>query len=162
MSIKPVTETEVDPLFNELDRISELYSKSGPANDLSDKWIPAVTMRNLAEEITTTLAMELRKATTTDEMQRVINVYLHANRNGLSKGMPGPMVCLTTNIEDGHKTEEHRKEESQTDKTKESKFAEEGSINAVFKGKNIGDGVIGKRLWSMLGAWRMGTPELTM
>ena len=94
MSLKHVSETEIDTLFNEIERIIDLYSKTGPADDLSDKWIRAAIMRNIPEKRATTISMELKRATTTDEMQSVINVYMHDSRTGIPRGTPGPMIPM--------------------------------------------------------------------
>ena len=139
MSIKPVTETEADSFFNEIDRITELYTTTGPSNDLSEKLIRAAILTNLLEKITITLAMELRKANTTDEVQSVVNVYLHDNRIGLPRGMQGPMICLATKDEEENKTEESRKETLAIERPSEAKPDNEQQINATTKGNRKGD-----------------------
>lgn len=107
MAIKQVGDADVDTFFNEIDRITELYAKIEPSYDLSDKRIPAAITRNLPERITTNFAMDIRKATTIEEMQSVVNVYLHDNRIGLPKGMPGTTICMTAKEEEDI-SEEHK------------------------------------------------------
>ena len=95
VSLKPVSENEIDVLFKEIERIIDLYVKAGPADDLSQKWIRAAVLRNLPEKITTALALELKKADSVDEIQSIINVHLHEHRTGLPRGTPGPMIAMT-------------------------------------------------------------------
>lgn len=61
MSIKPVAGNDIDSLFNEIERITDLYVKAGPADDLSDKWMRAAVLKNLPEKISTALAIDLEK-----------------------------------------------------------------------------------------------------
>ena len=88
-------------------------------------------MKTLFEKTTTSLAMELKKASTIDEIQHVINTYMHDYRTGLPRGMPGPMICLTTK-EDA----EARPEASNANKAKEDedKVAPTDNIVNVVKG----------------------------
>ena len=58
--LRPVEENSVDKLFNEIQRISELYVRAG-TEDISEKWLVAAVKRNLPAKITNDLAMELRK-----------------------------------------------------------------------------------------------------
>ena len=51
-------------------------------------------LKNIPEQVSIALAMDLRKATSSDEMQNIINIYLHDHRTGLPKGTPGPMICM--------------------------------------------------------------------
>ena len=100
-------------------------------------------MRNLPNKITTALAMELKKATTIDEMQSVVNIYLHGNRTGLPRGMSGPMICLAA-TEEANKTEEPRKDNHPTNKPSEPRPEDDNSLNAETKGNKKGDGSTGK------------------
>ena len=143
ISIEPVGELEVDTLPSEIDRIIEIYTEAGPAGDLSDKWIRAAIMRNLPEKLTTTLAMDLKRATRIEQMQSIINVYLHDNKIGLPRGMPGTMVCLTIE-EETDKTERTKEETFQTNTTSEPNPNGDSSFNAATKGKQKGDGGTGK------------------
>ena len=100
-------------------------------------------MRNLPEKLTITLTMDLKKATNAEEMQSIINIYLHDNRTGLPRGMQGPMVCLT-NQDVTSKTKEDIEESVQSNGSNETKPATESSINAATKGKQKADGTKGK------------------
>lgn len=60
-TLKPVSETEIDALFNEIERITDLYVKAGPVDDLSEKWINAAALKNIPDKIPTAWALELRK-----------------------------------------------------------------------------------------------------
>ena len=44
---KPVSENDIDSLFDEVARIRDLYTKAGPADDLSERWIKSVVLRHL-------------------------------------------------------------------------------------------------------------------
>ena len=56
--LKPVSETEIDTIFNEIEGIIDLYVKAGPVDDLSDKWIRAAVLKHILEKkIATTLAL---------------------------------------------------------------------------------------------------------
>ena len=92
MSIKAVFENDIDLFFNEIERITYLYVKPGFADDLSEKWIRAAILKHLFENISTALAIDLKKAATTEEMQSIINSYLHDHRTGLPRGALGPML----------------------------------------------------------------------
>ena len=77
-ALKPVTENEIDNLFNEVERITELYLKASIKEVLVlEEWIIAAVMRNLPKQITKDLAMELKKATSLDDIHNTINVYMH-------------------------------------------------------------------------------------
>ena len=68
MFIKPVSENDIDSVFNAIEFIIDLHVKAGPSGDLSEKWIRAVILKNLPEKISTALAIDLKKAATTEEM----------------------------------------------------------------------------------------------
>ena len=95
--LKPVSETEIDTLFNDIEMIIDLYVKVGPVDDLSEEWIRAAVLKYIPEKIATTLALEVRKATTVEEMQSLISIDMHDHRAGLHRGRPGPMICTTWN-----------------------------------------------------------------
>ena len=59
--LKPVNESEIDSLFDEVARIKDLYIKAGPSDDLSERWIKSVVLRNLFKELATNLAFEFKK-----------------------------------------------------------------------------------------------------
>ena len=112
MAIKPVSENEPDALFNEIERITDFYAKTGTEEDLSDKWIRAAILKNIPEKIAKDLALDLRKATSADEMQSIMNIYMHDHRTGLQRGVPGPMICAT--IKEDDRSEEEIKPKSTT------------------------------------------------
>ena len=41
----------IDSLFDEVARIRDLYTKAGPADDLSDRWIKSAVLRNLLKDL---------------------------------------------------------------------------------------------------------------
>ena len=45
MCLKSVGENEVDSLFNEIERITGLYVKTGTTDELPEKWIRAAIMK---------------------------------------------------------------------------------------------------------------------
>ena len=51
-------------------------------------------LKSLPEKISTALAIDLKKAGSTEEMQSIINIYMHDHRTGLPRGTPGPMLGL--------------------------------------------------------------------
>ena len=40
------------------------------------------------------LSMELNQVNTIEEMQSVVNVYLHDHKIGMPRGQAGPLICL--------------------------------------------------------------------
>ena len=90
-NIQPVSETDVDKLFGEIQRISEWYTKAG-SEGIAGQWLVAAVKRNLPLKFSTDLSLELRKLTTVDQMQNVINIYRHDHRTGLPRGTPGTML----------------------------------------------------------------------
>ena len=95
MSFKPLSEQDVDNLFAEIERITELYIKVGTDTDaIQDKWTKAAVMQHLPDRIITNLAIQLKNADSVDEMQRIIIVYLHDHKIGLPRSQGGPLICL--------------------------------------------------------------------
>ena len=94
--LKPVNESEIDSLFDEVARIKDLYIKAGPSDDLSERWIKSAVLRNLPKELVKNLAFELKKVNTIDEIQSIITIYLHDPMTGLARGQPGPLICLAS------------------------------------------------------------------
>ena len=94
--LKPVTESEIDGLFDEIARIKDLYIKAGPSDDLSDRWIKSAVLRNLLKDLVKNLAFELKKADTIEDIQSLITIYLHDPLTGLARGQPGPLICLAS------------------------------------------------------------------
>ena len=113
MCLKPVGEGEIDAVFNVIERITDFYVKTGPTDNLSERWIRAAIMKNLPEKIVTSPSIELRTTETVDEIQHIINTYMHDHRAGLPRGIPGPMACLAqkegpdTPEEEDNKTHAH-------------------------------------------------------
>ena len=75
--MKPVSEADVDSLFDEIARIRDLYLKAGPGEDLSDKLIKSAILRNLPNDFIKNLAFELRKASTVEDVQSIIYIYIY-------------------------------------------------------------------------------------
>ena len=94
MAIKPVAEADVDNLFAEIERITEQYMRAGEAEPMQERWVKAAIMQNLPNQLVTNLSMPLKAAKTVEDMQSIINVYLHDHKTGLPKGQQGPMLCL--------------------------------------------------------------------
>ena len=61
MALKPVNENELDTLFNEIDRITNLYARTGATEDLSDKFIRAAILKNAPHKIAKDLALDLQQ-----------------------------------------------------------------------------------------------------
>ena len=91
---RPVGESEIDKFFNDIQRISELYSRAGSEN-IPEQWLVAAVKRHLLIKESTELSMELRKLNTVDEVQNAINIYRHDHRIGLPRGVPGTMLAMT-------------------------------------------------------------------
>ena len=89
-----VGESEIDKFFNEIQRISELYSRAGSENSL-EQWLVAAVKRNLFIKVFTELSMELCKLHIVVEIQNAINVYRHHHRIGLPRGVIGTMLAMT-------------------------------------------------------------------
>ena len=91
--LKPVSESDVDKLFNEIQRISEWYIRSG-IEAMAEKWLVAAVKRNLPNKITIDLSMEFPKLTTVDAIRNAVNIYRHDHRTGLPRGVPGIMLNM--------------------------------------------------------------------
>ena len=52
-------------------------------------------IQKISETAYKTLAMELEKARSIDDMHNAINVYMHDNQTGMPRNMPGPMLYMT-------------------------------------------------------------------
>ena len=88
--LKLVNEQDVDKYFNEIQRISEWYIRSGSAA-MAEKWLVAAVKRNLPIKISIDPSMELRKLTIADEIRDAVNICRHDHRTGLPRGVPGTM-----------------------------------------------------------------------
>ena len=96
---KPVSESDINSLFDEVARIKDLYIKAGPADDLSEIWIKSAILRNLAKDLIKNMAFELKKADTIEDIQSLIIIYLHDPITGLARGQAGPLISLTSQEE---------------------------------------------------------------
>ena len=84
----------MDSLFGEVERIIELYVKAGESDQLQEKWVKAALLQNLPDKIVTNLSLQLKQAKTIEEMQSLVNVYLHDHKTGMPRGQTGPIICL--------------------------------------------------------------------
>ena len=108
-------------------------------------------MRNIPEKLATTLSMDVKRATTTDEMQSVTNVYMHGSRTGLPRGTPGPMIVMTeTDLTD--KTEELTITNNPTQQTTKTTVQTENAFNAATKGNKKDDNTKGSGMANAGGA----------
>ena len=119
--LKPVTEAEIDSLFDEVARIKDFYIKAGPSDDLSDRWIKSAVLRNLPKELVKNIAFELKKANTIEDIQSLIIIYLHDPITGLARGQPGPLICLTAQDDTGRDVNNN----AATPNTAEAKHADD-------------------------------------
>ena len=120
MSFKTATESEVDSLFTDIERIRDLYIKAGTDEaNLSDRWIRAAVLRNLFDSVLKLHAVELKKTDSIEEMQSVINTYQFDHKTRLPRGQQGPGLYA---IEAGTSSEDKE--------TTESNSAENGGSSA--------------------------------
>ena len=88
MSIKQVAENDMDFLFEEIERIRELYIKVGSNDDpISEKWFRAAVLQNLPAKVVQDIAIEVTKAESIEEM--------FDHRTWLPKGQSNTMLYLT-------------------------------------------------------------------
>ena len=77
MCIKLVNGNEMDSLFDEVERIKELYIKAGSKEGpMCEKWLKAAIMQNLPEKVVQTLAMDLKRANTVEDIQYRKHIYI--------------------------------------------------------------------------------------
>ena len=57
--------------------------------------IRVAMLKDLPEKISIALALDLKKASSVDEMQNIINIYMHDHRAGLPRGIPAIVQYLT-------------------------------------------------------------------
>ena len=139
LTLRPVSETEIETLFNEFERVTDVYVKVRPVDDLSEQWINAAVLQNIPDKIATALALELRNAISLEEMRSIISIYMHDHRTGFPRGMPGPMICT---IEVGKQTDTHTEEptdQKTTQQTSNADVTDEDTINVATKGNKKGD-----------------------
>ena len=95
MSIRPVNEGDMDSFFDEIERIRELYIMAGSDEEpMSERWLRAAILQNLPEKVVQTLAIELKRATSVEDMYSIINTYTFDHRTGLPRGQTSPMLYL--------------------------------------------------------------------
>ena len=61
---------------------------------MMEEWIMAAILRNLPKQLTKDLALELKKASSIDDIHNAINIYMHDHQTGMPRNMPGPMLYL--------------------------------------------------------------------
>lgn len=148
MSIKPVTEGEVDGFFDEVERIRELYIKSCSAEEpMCERWVKGAIMQNLLESITKNNATALKEADIREEVQQIVNTYMCDYRTGLPRGQTSATLYLAeigeeerTNGEEIIKQESTHTESGKITKAEER--PEDGKdVCAATKGKGKGKGI---------------------
>ena len=96
MSIRPFNEGDMGSLFDEIERIRELCIKAGSDEEpMSERWPKAAILQNLPDKVVQTLAIELKRATSVEDMYSIINTYMFDHRTGLPRGQTSPMLYLT-------------------------------------------------------------------
>ena len=80
----------------EIDRIREQYLKicstEGPMND---KWVRAAILQNLPDKVVQTLAVELKRAESVEDIYSIISTYTYDHKIGLPRDQTSPMLYLT-------------------------------------------------------------------
>ena len=77
-TLSPVSENNIDNLFKQVERITELYTTAGRPDDaISERWIKATVFRNLPKQVTKDLALHLRETKTVNEVRNIVNIYMH-------------------------------------------------------------------------------------
>ena len=164
MTLKPVSESEVDSIFIEVERIMEWYTKTSSQGDtMNNKWVRAALLKNLPKSITQHLAVQLRQAQTIDAVYNLVRVYLHDHSTGLPRGQTTAKLYLT---EDGERDKEAPKEDkpesAQRQEEKQYNGEDNGDLNAATKGDKKGKGNGYGACWHC-GVWghpRRECPEL--
>ena len=113
-ALKPVTENEIDSLFMEVERITELYLKASITEDpMLEQWVMAAILRNLPKQLTRDLALELKKAKSIDDIHNSINIYMYDHQIGMPRNMPGPMLCMAEqDVQKGRQEEQSESKNS--------------------------------------------------
>ena len=74
----PVIDNNIDNLFNQEERITELYTKTGRPDDaISEQWIKVAVLRNLPKQVTKDLAMQFRDTKTVNDVRNIVNLYIY-------------------------------------------------------------------------------------
>ena len=90
---KQVSESEIDKLLNEVQRLPEWYVRAG-SEIMCEEWLVAAIKRNLPTNIPMDLSMELRNLTIVDAIRHAVDAYRHDHRTGLPRGVPGGMLVM--------------------------------------------------------------------
>merc|ERR1712151_292023 len=62
---------------------------------MSERWLRAAILQNLPDIVAKSLAIELKRATSIEDMYNTINTYTFDHRTGLPRGQTSPMLYLT-------------------------------------------------------------------
>ena len=155
MSIKPVIENDMDGLFDEIERIREQYIKIGSREGpMSEKLVKAAILQNLPEKVVQTLAIELMKAKSVEEIYSIINTYTYDHKTGLPRGQASPMLYLIgeqtddrsdkpelANLTNGQTTNQTRaddKDQTSTRSQADGRAKDGQELYAASKGKGKG------------------------
>ena len=143
IAIRPVGEANIDDLFQEVERIRELYARAG-SHDVAvlEKWVAAAIQQNLPDSVTTILSNELRQVTAVDYLQNIVITHLHDYRIGLPRGHAGTMLYPTEGDTRTQYPDERPKDQiAEADKQKEERHNDEDNqFAAVVKGRGKGKG----------------------
>ena len=122
MSLKRVQGSDKDNLFDEIERIRELYIKAGCESDpMSENLIKAAMMQHLPDKVVQVLVIELKRVESTEEMYITINTYAFDHRTGLLRGQTGPMLYLTGTQTDNNESPGGQREDILDSKSSEMK-----------------------------------------
>ena len=64
---------------------------------MCEKWVRATILQNRPEKVVQALAVELKTATSVEEIYSTINTYMFDHKSGLLRGQTSPMLHLTEN-----------------------------------------------------------------
>ena len=67
---------------------------------LCEKWLKAAVLQNLRDKVVQAFAIDIKKATSVEDMQAIINTYMFDHKIGMIRGQSGPMLYLTEPDED--------------------------------------------------------------
>ena len=140
--LKFVSEADVDKLFNDIQRISELYIRAG-SESITEQWLVAFVNRNLLIMKATDLSMELRNLNIVGEIRNAINIYRHDHRTGFPRGAPGIMIAIAEQPQEqeqpvhaqlNHNNKDSDESTKVEDKVSENHDGRQEELNAVAKG----------------------------
>ena len=155
MSLKPVNEGDVDGLFDEVERIRELYIKVGSDEEpMCERWLKAA-VKNLPDKMVQGNAVALEEAENSEEIQQIVNTYLYDYKIGLLRSQNSSILFLTeaeeqedtrsssvgiNSLGKGSADKKHGTEDKIKDQHKEENIGNEMDLNAACKGKGKGKG----------------------